>query len=452
MTTMPSQPAPRTDELLLVGNLGAAGSPNLFRELRGALPGWTLCSEQSFFAGIAAATETGPSAIIACADSTVRDLPAAIRGLREAAGAQTPIVILTPPEREPHARALLEHGATDYIVAPLERSALRIALGLAQENAPKSQPATSAAPPALSAIAAIESAVGALTARPTELLAELAEMIRANMNATGATLVIDGAAANSGTCKGNPALSSVITSNDGTESDTAIRRAATPQATIGQVSVWPSDGEPFTTQDALKLDALARIAAKLANAAKVTRTWHSAALVDECTGVWNRRYLHQQLDDMLPRAAKEQFPVTLLLFDIDDFKSYNDRFGHQAGDEIIRVVAALFLGALREQDIVTRFGGDEFAVVFFDPQGPREPGSKQPQSPLSVLDRVTEDLQTYNFPFVPPGERVTVTISGGLATYPWQATTKTDLIQKADEALLAAKRAGKNRVFDIGSA
>lgn len=447
MSTMPTQPAPRTDELLLVGNLGTAGSPNLFRELRGALPGWTLCSEQSFFAGIAAASENGPSAIVACADATVRDLPAAIRGLREAAGEQTPIVILTPPEREPDARALLEHGATDYIVAPLERTALRIALGLAQENAPRAKPEATRTAPTLGPITAIESAVGALTARPTELLAELAEMIRANMNATGATLVIEGAAASSGTCKGNPALSSVISNED--EASTI---ATAGHRAIGQVSVWPSEGEPYTSEDALKLDILARIAAKLASAAKVTRTWHSAALVDECTGVWNRRYLHQQLDEMLPRAAKEQFPVTLLLFDIDDFKSYNDRFGHQAGDEIIRVVASLFADALRENDIVTRFGGDEFAVVFFDPQGPRQPGSKQPQSPLSVLDRVTGDLQAYNFPFVPAGERVTVTISGGLATYPWQAGNKTELIQKADEALLAAKRAGKNRVFDIGSA
>lgn len=441
MSTLPSQPAPRTDELLLVGDVGRAGSPNLLRELRGALPGWTLCSETSFFAGIAAACENAPSAIVAFADSAVRDLPAAVRGLREAAGPHTPIVILTPPEREPAARELLEHGATDYIVAPLERSALRIALGLAQEEVPKARTSPPAEAPNIDAIAAMESAIGALTARPTELLAELAEMVRAGMNATGATLVLDGAAASSGTCQGNPVLSSVITKDDNPGD---LR-------TIGQVSVWAGATAPYTSADALRLDALARIAAKLANAAKVTRTWHSLALVDECTGVWNRRYLHQQLDEMLPRAAKEQFPVTLLLFDIDDFKSYNDRFGHQAGDEIIRVVAALFADALRENDIVTRFGGDEFAVVFFDPEGPREPGSKQPQSPLSVLDRVTGDLQAYNFPFVPAGERVTVTISGGLATYPWQAGTKTELIQKADEALLAAKRAGKNRVFDIGS-
>ena len=199
--------------------------------------------------------------------------------------------------------------------------------------------------------------------------------------------------------------------------------------------------------DAEKLQRYAGMASRALLLGSVHRRMRQLSVTDEATGLPNRRHLYEKLEAILRQAQRDRFPVTVLLFDIDDFKSLHDRLGHDARDRVLRALGALFRKHCREQDVVARYGGDEFAVVFWDAAGPRRPGSQPPECAMSVLDRVRAALSSS------AGiEDVRLTISGGLATYPWDATTREELIARADSVLLEAKRAGKSCVVPIRSA
>ena len=117
---------------------------------------------------------------------------------------------------------------------------------------------------------------------------------------------------------------------------------------------------------------------------------------------------------------------------------------------ILRDISRLFRQHCRQHDIVARYGGDEFVVVFWDADEPRVPGSKHPTDVLTVLRRAKEAIHSHAFPKLGPEAQGCITISGGLATFPWDAHDADSLIERADEALLQAKRAGKNRVHIVG--
>lgn len=156
----------------------------------------------------------------------------------------------------------------------------------------------------------------------------------------------------------------------------------------------------------------------------------SLAASDGLTGLLN----HRSFQDILSQTLAETAPTSLLVLDVDHFKSYNDRFGHPEGDEVLRTVASLLLEAVRPTDVVCRYGGEEFAIILR--------GAKLVQARI-IADRVLKALRQY------PWSYRGITASIGIATATSTQTQKADLIRTADQALYAAKGAGRDRAVSL---
>ncbi len=171
-----------------------------------------------------------------------------------------------------------------------------------------------------------------------------------------------------------------------------------------------------------------------------------AAFTDSLTGAWNRRYFDRYLTAAIQRARAARQPVTVMCFDIDDFKRFNDTYGHAAADEILIETVRLLRSVIRPSDRVCRVGGDEFAVIFHEPHGPRKPGSAPPGDVFDIARRFQEQVCQQRFPKLGVDAPGTLTVSGGLATFPWDGSTPEELIRHADMLALESKRAGKNAI------
>jgi diguanylate cyclase (GGDEF)-like protein len=190
------------------------------------------------------------------------------------------------------------------------------------------------------------------------------------------------------------------------------------------------------------------------------RLLEQLATEDDLTGLKNRRYIWEFGKQILDYAEGETARVTLLVYDIDDFKHYNDVYGHPAGDKILKEAAILMRRCCRAHDVVGRIGGDVFVVIFWDdpqvnkPRTETERRSAQmehPKEALLVAKRFQAELEKSELSFLGPSGRGVLTISGGLASYPRDGQTIERLFQKADDALLEAKRSGKNRIYLVGA-
>jgi two-component system cell cycle response regulator len=190
------------------------------------------------------------------------------------------------------------------------------------------------------------------------------------------------------------------------------------------------------------------------------------ATEDDLTGLKNRRYIWEFSRQIIEYAKKENGRVTLLVFDVDDLKKYNDIYGHQAGDEILKQAAVLMRRCCRGHDVVGRIGGDEFAVIFWDdPQQQRASASSKsqerrsanadhPAEAITIAKRFVQELSEAEFSAfsgLGPEAKGVLTISGGLASFPRDGQTIEQLFQQADKALLEAKRSGKNRIYLVGT-
>jgi diguanylate cyclase (GGDEF)-like protein/PAS domain S-box-containing protein len=160
------------------------------------------------------------------------------------------------------------------------------------------------------------------------------------------------------------------------------------------------------------------------------------AMTDYLTNLYNRRYFMQRSEEEFKRAKRGQHPLSALMLDIDKFKSVNDTYGHEAGDLVLKQVAATLRYNLREVDLLGRLGGEEFAVLL--------PGTSLREANISA-ERVRQAIQ--NEPFQVPGAALNISISIGAAVFTPEMTCIDDILRNADAALYQAKHNGSNRVW-----
>jgi two-component system cell cycle response regulator len=168
--------------------------------------------------------------------------------------------------------------------------------------------------------------------------------------------------------------------------------------------------------------------------AQYHETIYRMTITDGLTSVHNKRYLQEVLEREIPRAQRHGRDLSLMMLDIDHFKQVNDTYGHLAGDAVLRDLAAIVKGRLRPDDVLGRYGGEEFAVVL-------------PETPMAGAVRIAEELRSLveAHQFMVEDERIRVTLSIGVADLEL-ATTAEQLFKSADERLYAAKRDGRNQV------
>jgi diguanylate cyclase (GGDEF)-like protein len=200
---------------------------------------------------------------------------------------------------------------------------------------------------------------------------------------------------------------------------------------IGVLAIGSAENDAFRAEGRPVLEAFGTLAALAISRAQRDEELRGLAIRDALTGLVNHRGLWEALDREIAHATRLGQSISAILFELDGFKRVNDRYGHLRGDDVLRSVADILKGASRGSDIVARFGGDEFVVVF--PQMPKA-------TAVEVAERIRGQVEelTLGFPLA---------ASMGVAGFPEDGLTTDALLEAADRAMYRAKGAGGNRVL-----
>jgi diguanylate cyclase (GGDEF)-like protein len=207
--------------------------------------------------------------------------------------------------------------------------------------------------------------------------------------------------------------------------------------TIGVVEIMNrTAGTRFTKKDMNLLLTLVEPAAIALENAILFQKTEQLAVTDDLTKLYNSRYVNVYLEQAIPRAKKAGSSLAVMFLDLDGFKSINDRHGHFYGSRSLREVGTLIRAAVREEDVVSRYGGDEFVVVL--PETDLE-------GALAVAERIRQSLRTHVF-LSEFGLEARLSASFGVSLYPDHGHNPQDLMQKADQAMYSVKERGKDAV------
>jgi diguanylate cyclase (GGDEF)-like protein len=211
--------------------------------------------------------------------------------------------------------------------------------------------------------------------------------------------------------------------------------------TIGILNVTDkSSGEKYNDIDLSLLEIIGpqmALALERAEWQERAKEFQLMSITDQLTGLLNRRYLQERMNEEVNRSRRYDYPMSFLMIDIDDFKSYNDLNGHQAGDHALQITAHCLKVALRAADVACRYGGEEFGILL-------------PQTPLNeatvIAERMRQRVAETIYPHGHSQSLGRVTISIGISTFGKGVDTPERIIAAADRALYNAKSKGKNRI------
>jgi diguanylate cyclase (GGDEF)-like protein len=193
-------------------------------------------------------------------------------------------------------------------------------------------------------------------------------------------------------------------------------------------------GAVFEERDIELLDAIVpqiAVAIDRTTLKDMAGEFEQLSVTDALTGLLNRRYLEKRLSEEIQRSKRHRFPMSLMMLDVDDFKSYNDTFGHPAGDTALKIVAGVLKDMLRGADVAARYGGEEFAILL--------PQTTSAEAAV-IAERLRQRIEHTEFP------KRKVTISIGIASCTNEIDTPEDVVGAADHALYEAKNHGRNNV------
>lgn len=196
-----------------------------------------------------------------------------------------------------------------------------------------------------------------------------------------------------------------------------------------------SDSERWEVRQSLAVRVGEHLGMALAKL-ELQETLQQLSVRDPLTGLFNRRYMEESLDRELRRAEREGKPIGIIMLDIDHFKSFNDTFGHDGGDALLRELGVLLPHQIRSSDIACRYGGEEFAIIMPDA------GMEMTRQRAERIREIARKMRVRH------GERVldSVTLSLGVAAFPQNGVTREALMKDADVALYRAKNEGRDRV------
>jgi diguanylate cyclase (GGDEF)-like protein len=403
------------------------GPDTLARAVTHALPGCRSVYADGFLKGLWTAGQAEFEGVVLALDAQ-RKAARLIRALRQVRP-QTRIVVTCLAAQEPEARDALAAGADDYVLEPLMPGDLRAALGVVASPRVVSQ--NDDPLPPVRELVHLGDVLKNLSAGLDATLHRLAVMLKEAFESTATVIQVND-----------------LTAAAGEEAPAVLREPLRHQDDeIGFVTVGRRLHGSYSTADAARLADYAHLIETMVAQARERAVWQDLAWRDDLSGLRNRRYFERTLDEILGRAVQQRARATVLLFDIDNFKAYNDAYGHDTGDGLLREVGALLTRCSREHDVVARYGGDEFVVILSDDEPARVPGSQHPTDPTVLAERFRAVISGHAFQCLGPGAPGPVTLSGGLACFPWDGQTRAELMRAADAALLTAKRNGKNRIL-----